>query len=374
MLIRMARIELKNGSALVDAFEQFLKATLPAAWELEPASKESLISDRGYDDAFLVTGPDGVRLLTIIQVKRFTEPAAIPRTAWMLRTAQDQMRLGPYDAVTTVLVSNFISERSRALLHDAGIGWFDLTGNTRIEAERPALFIERAGADRNPNTEPNDRRLKSLKGPGAARIVRALLDGVEDTRVRALAEYVGAGAATSARVLRYLAQEQLVERDRHAAVQRVHKRSLARAWARDYDVMRTNRAETVLAPRGLGWLAEQLAERHLSHVLTGSAALRQYIPSDATAVTPLSLLAVYSDETVRIKRELRLRDVERGANVLLMEPFDRVVLRGARESGGHLYTAPSQTVVDLLTSPGRGPEEADQLMETLASQDEEWTL
>jgi hypothetical protein len=273
-----------------------------------------------------------------------------------------------------MLLSNFVSERSQAMLEDAGVGWFDPTGNIRIEADRPALFIRQSGADRNPNPDTEGRRQKSLRGPGAARVVRSLLDGVTDTRVRAVAMHAEVGAATSARILGYLAQEHLVERDEHGTVQRVHKRSLAQAWARDYGMTRTNHTTPVLAPRGLSWVMNRLAAQRLPHVLGGSAALRRYLPEATTAVAPLSLLAIYSDETPALRRELELRTTERCANVLLLEPFDQAVLQGALEADGLRYTAASQTVVDLLTSPGRGPEEAAQLMEVLAQRDEEWVL
>ena len=65
---------------------------------------------------------------------------------------------------------------------------------------------------------------------------------------------------------------------------------------------------------------------------------------------------------------------DRGANVLLLEPFDQTVVQGAQDADGLSYAAASRTVVDLLTSPGRGPAEASQLMEVLAEHDEEWTL
>lgn len=358
----------------MDAFERFLRATLPAGWDLTATAPENPSRDRSHDYELIATGPDGTRTLAVVETKLRLKPALVPKTALALQRAKSRLADGPYDSVTAILIAPFVSERSRQLLLEDGIGWFDLTGNTRITADRPTLFIERTGADRDPNTEPGDRRLRSLKGPAAAKVVRALLDGAQDTKVRALAATAGVGAATSARVLAFLAQEQLVERDEHASVRRVRKRSLAHAWTRDYRITTTNHATPVVVPRGLDWMTEQLAERRLPHVLAGSAALRQYLPESVAAVTPLSLLALYSNEVPRLKRELRLRDAEHAANAVLLEPFDEVVLRGARESGGHRYTAPSQTVADLLTSPGRGPQEAEQLIETLADQDEEWTL
>jgi DNA-binding HxlR family transcriptional regulator len=371
----MMRIKAKSESSLVDALEQFLRSTLPRGWVVRHADRASRPGgDRAFDAALTIDAPDGAQGLVVIIAKLRTEPANIPRSVEAFSKVREMARNERYDSVVPVVVSNYISERSRELLKTNGIGWYDLTGNTRIETDRPSLFIERTGAERNPYSDPGDRRLKSLRGSGAARVVRALLDGAEDTRARELADQAGVSAATSARVLRYLAQEHLVERDEHSVVQRIRKRSLAQAWAQDYGMTKTNAATAVLAPRGIDWLMRQLAERHLPFSLTGSAALRYYLPEGASAVTPLAMVAVYSKEVPRLQRELRLRPTDRGANVLLLEPFDYVVLWGARTGDGLQYTSPSQTVVDLLTSPGRGPEEAEQLMQVLAVEDEEWTL
>ncbi|WP_157930724.1 hypothetical protein [Glycomyces xiaoerkulensis] len=368
----MTRIRAKSGSELRDVFEHFLDSTLPEGWDLELIPADRSGSDQGFD--YVITGPDGNQALITVEAKVQVSPANVPRMAAKLRDVQAALRGGPHASTKAVIVSNFISKRSQELLEAAGIGWFDPTGNTKVETDRPSLFIRQSGADQDPNPDTEDRRKKSLRGPGAARVVRALLDGASDTRVHALAANANVGAATSARVLGYLAQEHLVERDEHATVRRVHKRSLVRAWARDYGITRTNHTTTVLAPRGLDWVVEQLAERRLPHVLTGSAALRRYLPEGIPAVTPLSLLAIYSEQTPALQRELRLRNTERGANVLLIEPFDQAVLQRTRDIDGHRYSAPSQTVVDLLTSPGRGPEEAEQLIEVLAQNDKEWSL
>jgi len=66
-------------------------------------------------------------------------------------------------------------------------------------------------------------------------------------------------------------------------------------------------------------------------------------------------------------RLLQLRPVDRGANVVLVDPFDPVVYRGASVVDGLTYAAASQVVVDLLTGPGRAPEEGESLIEALAT-------
>jgi hypothetical protein len=47
---------------------------------------------------------------------------------------------------------------------------------------------------------------------------------------------------------------------------------------------------------------------------------------------------------------------------IVAEPFDRVVFERTSTRDGLVYAAPSQLAADLLTSPGRGPAEAEALL------------
>ena len=60
------------------------------------------------------------------------------------------------------------------------------------------------------------------------------------------------------------------------------------------------------------------------------------------------------------------RSTETGANVMLLAPFDNVVFERTWKDGGLTLVAPSQVAVDLLTSPGRAPSEAEAILEQLA--------
>jgi len=54
--------------------------------------------------------------------------------------------------------------------------------------------------------------------------------------------------------------------------------------------------------------------------------------------------------------------VEVGANVRLLLPFDDVVFERTTDRDALTLAAPSQIAVDLMTSPGRGPSEAEALV------------
>ena len=295
------------------------------------------------------------------------EPRDVPSAIRQL----DSFRYGEEAAL--LVTASYLSPRVRELLEAAGVGWFDATGNLRLKLDRPSVFIDRVGASRSPFTHADDRRLKSLKGPGAGRVVRALLDEDVPLGVRALAELAEVGAATSSRVLELLVREDLVQRDEDGRVVDVSKRSLARRWSADYGLASSNQSVPMLAARGIDKVLSGLRTYKGTYAITAEAATRPYLPRGQAAVAPLALLTIYVPDASAAAKSLQLRPVDRGTNVVLVEPFDSVVYRGAQVKDRLTYAAQSQVVVDLLTGPGRAPEEGTSLIEALAVKDEGWT-
>ncbi len=77
---------------------------------------------------------------------------------------------------------------------------------------------------------------------------------------------------------------------------------------------------------------------------------------------------IYVDDIDRAAQALGLTRVEERGNVLLAEPYDEVVFDGSWQRDGVNYVAPAQLAVDLLTSPGRGPAEGEELLRVLDAQ------
>jgi hypothetical protein len=69
---------------------------------------------------------------------------------------------------------------------------------------------------------------------------------------------------------------------------------------------------------------------------------------------------------------LALRPADTGANMVLVETDDESVFEGTTERDGLRYAAPSVVAADLLTSPGRGPQEGEELIAWMSSNEERW--
>ena len=355
-------------TVLLASLSDELGEKLPPAWSV--TSKPEVGGRGGRSGASLtLAAPDGTTATVLVKAKRVVEPRDVISVLQQLASYRDA---SDGDAVLMV-AAPFLSPRARELLEEAGAGWFDATGNLRLRIDRPSVFLDRVGASRNPFTDADDRRLKSLKGPGAARVVRALLDTAPPFGVRTLADVAEVGAATSSRVLELLAREDLIARDKGGRVVEVRKLSLARRWCMDYGLTSTNQAVPMLAARGIDQVLSALGRADSTYAITGEAATRPYLPRGQAAVAPVALLTVFVPDATAAAAALGVRPVDRGANVVLVEPFDAVVFRGAGVKDGLTYAAASQVVADLLTGTGRAPEEGAALIDALADQDDGWT-
>ena len=122
-----------------------------------------------------------------------------------------------------------------------------------------------------------------------------------------------------------------------------------------------------LAARGLAPTTDKLKGVSAQYAVSGSWAATQFAP-----VAPTRLLLCYVDDPEALARELDLRPTEAGANVALVTPYDPIVYERTSQKTGVTVAALSQIAVDLLTSPGRGPNEGDALIEWMCTNEQIW--
>lgn len=265
-----------------------------------------------------------------------------------------------------LVVAPYLSPRIREELIRNGVAYADATGNFRLALDEPALYIETAGADRDP--WPDDQPLRSLRGGAAGRAVRAFCDFAPPYGTRELATRAGVPAPTLSRVAELLQREGVLERQRHRGpIVAVDWQAALRRWAQDYDFVRSNRMSNWLEPRGLPALLAKLGEADMRYAITGSLAANTIAP-----ITAPRLAAVYIDNARAAAATLGLREAESGANVLLAEPFDAVAYARGFEREGQQYAACSQLAVDLLTGPGRWPAEGEAVIEWMLANESIW--
>jgi len=202
----------------------------------------------------------------------------------------------------------------------------------------------------------------------AARVVRALVDRQPPWTMRQLAQEAGTSLGSTARTVDFLDREAFVRRDDRGSIQDVDWAALLRRWAEDYDIRAGRKVVTALAPRGLRAVEDRLRKSDISYALSGSLAASRWAPY---AEPRLGL--VYTPDADRALGEIGARETATGANLVLLEPQnDALPFERRRTEDGLAVVAPSQAVVDLLSGPGRNPEEAMALLDWMRTNERTW--
>jgi hypothetical protein len=340
-----------------------LRERLPATWTLEPIVEPKLRDPR-VDAELRLRAPDGGEVTVRVEAKRLLNTRDVPVALEQLQRAAAER--GEENAVL-VLAARYLAPNTRERIAAAGAGYVDLTGNVQLAADRPALLVRDRGADRDPWRGPGRPR-GTLKGPPAARVVRALVDFAPPYSVPDLAERAGASTGATYRVVEFLEEQELVERERRGPIRDVRWRPLLQRWSRDYGFAQSNTVATFLEPRGLGALTVRLAApEELDYVLTGSLAAERF-----AAYAPARLAMLYVRDIAAAAALLELRPTTTGANVALASGDYDVVFERTQVVDNLRLAAVSQVAVDLLTGPGRNPSEAGALLDWMETNEPTW--
>ena len=343
---------------MLETLRRQLSEKLPTGWRIVEKRRtgSSAESDRCVDAVLKIRGPSGKTGLVLVQTKGRVEP----KDAVMLKSI-----LGPGSGSPVLIAAPFVSPRTQARLKSMGFGYADLTGNLRLNLSEPGLFIETSGAARNPTPTARDRR--SLRGAKAGRLVRALCDFRPPVGLRELAKRAGIDAGYASRIIDFLDRDAMVVRKERGPITEVDWPALIRRWSEEYSPLRAERVSWYLAPRGMGTLLDRLKKLSGRFAVSGSWAAAQFAP-----VSPTRLFLCYADDIAALAGTLDLRRTDAGANVALAVPFDPVIYERTVEKQGARVVAPSQIAVDLLGSPGRGPNEAEALIDWMREHENAW--
>lgn len=344
-----------SETELADIVISLIRDRVPATWSISDR-RDVVRAGRRVDVELDIRAARGPAATLLGEVKLATTPKEIPGAIEQLRSygaAEGYMLMAPY-----------LGPQAREKLRDQAISYADATGNVRIAIDRPAIYIELQGADKNPWAE--DRPVKSLRGPATAAVVRALCDFRPPYGIRGLAERAGLSLASTSRIVSFLDSEALVQRPPRSGIESVDWPRLLRRWTQDYGLTVSNRTRLVLEPRGVRALLDKVLGDP-GYAVTGSLAAALIAP-----VAPPALGVLYVRELGAAQRALQLRDAPTGANVMLVEPFSPVAFERAWEREGIRYAALAQVAADLLTSPGRGPAEGEALIEWMKVNEHAW--
>ena len=353
-----------SGRELLDQARDAFAKFLPDYIELqEPTYGDTTAGDRGNEAVWELRAQNSGYGQVLVMAKNPFAPRDAERILAGLTPAVRQL-MGHQP--TILVVAPWLSPRSREVLHEKGFCYLDLTGNVFFRAERPAIFVQVQGSERDPN--PPKTRQVGVQGPKARRLVRLLVDYLPPLRLTDLAAAGGLNPGYVSRLLDALNDQALVERGRRGLVEQVAWRPLLEVVASSYALMKGNPGRTFVAPGGAAAMLRRLGEGGAPDVVvTGSFA--------AAAVEPVaapSQLVLSAADPEAVRQFGALLPTDRGADVMVLRPTDPTPLDRARLVDGVRHVALSQLVLDCLNGPGRLPQEGRAVLDWMTRHESAW--
>jgi hypothetical protein len=315
------------------------------------------------DGLIAITAPDGRSLTLVVEAKRAVEGRDVEGIVEQL-----SRYVARIDNGYGLLAARYLSPQVRSRLIERGLSFIDATGNVYIDVSSPGLHIANRGVDGDPWRGPGRPR-GTLGGAPAARVVRAISDFSGEWSMRELVRVSQVSIGAGYRVVDFLEREGLAERADRGPIIIPRWDKVLRRWSEDYGFVRNSRVTRWIAPRGLEGLLARASKTDPSvYAVTGTVAAAEW-----ASYAPARSAMIYVRDADSVAGEWKLRPAEAGANVMLAEPdVDVPFVRATANMAGVQLAAPAQVVVDLLTGPGRSPQEAEELLEWMIANEPSW--
>jgi len=301
----------------------------------------------------------------IIEIKSPGEPKQIRGAIQQLREYAEILENDGLNIITRtteqkiyrIVAAPYITEDSAQICKKNGVGYIDLAGNCSLRFEE--VFIE---FKNYPNPYKEKRIVRSIFTPKASRILRVMLSNPKKSwQVQELAKAANVSLGQAYKVKERLLSLEYAGEDKKSIVLKQPDNLLLK-WADYYD-FRKNKLYDYFAFGEPGEVEQKIGEYCEKNGIVYGLTLF----SGAERVAPHSR---YTRSFVYIKERrqelvnsLKLKEVESGPNVTILEPYDDGILYGLKEINGIKVVCDIQLYIDLFSYKGRGDEAANFLLE-----------
>jgi len=288
----------------------------------------------------------------IVEVKSQGEPRLV-----RMAIAQLKEYLKNFKDSYGILVAPYLSDASRQICKETGIGCIDLAGNAFLSFKN--VFIDRSG---RPNPFTVSRLSKSVFSPKSSRILRVLLsDPSKRWYVEDLSREAGISIGLTSRVKQTLISEEWVKEE-NKKFYLVKPEEALNQWANNYSYEKNQSFS----------FYSGLSEDQLETSIKKECEKRRYryglaLFSGARKVAPfvrfMRFFSYIDGDIEDIAKALQLKKVETGANVTLLQPYDEGVFYRLQDINGINIVSDIQLYLDLKSYKGRGEEAAKAIFE-----------
>jgi hypothetical protein len=317
---------------------------------------------------FTVKSHPGKPIKAIIELKSRLTPMVLEGVVHqVLRYRNELRRTGKFDNLYPMVAAPYISESVQARCKELGVGYIDLNGTFALI--RDDIYVD---VVRPASSFKNPQGIKNVFSGKSRRIIRVLLTNpYRPYRLEELASETQLSVGQVSQVTRRLQNDGLLDRTAEGSILN-RPRKLLRVFAQELktDYVRNRvvlHAFTETAPMQFANGLRELCERQgVGYVFTLASGLE---PTERNVREELTA-AYVNVSPDKLREDLRLETVGKGANVLLMTPpvadnteAGGVFYRPRKLMNGLIGVNPVQLYVDFTLHGSRGEEQAEFLIE-----------
>lgn len=252
-----------------------------------------------------------------------------------------------------IFVAPFISEKTGQMLRNSGIGFVDFAGNCYISFE--GIHIQKEGR-KNPFS--TRRHFKSLFKLKASRILRVLLsDPNRYWKIEQLAMEAQVSTGHVFNIKEELLNQEWVDYN-NRGLKLTEPENLLQEWSKAFQTENKPCLSfySLLTPSQFEDRIKKMCDdQKLRYALTGLSGAFRYAP-----YVRYHRVSFYLEDKVdKLVKELDLKAVTSGENVVIMQPLDDSIFYDMRSMGGMQVVSPIQLYLDLNLLGDRGKEAAD---------------
>jgi hypothetical protein len=296
------------------------------------------------------------KYLIVLEVKSAGQPQYARMAAYQLQSIRSNR-----GNVYGVFGAPFVSEESRRICQEAGIGYLDLAGNCLLRFDNVYISVEG-----KPNPYPSTRPLKSIFATKSTRALRVLLcNPKRDWFVKDLAKEANISLGQASNLKKRLLEFEFIkEIDNEKAVKfRVsNPEVLLNRWA-EYYSYRANRTRNYYSLDDVKAIEKKLSD----YCETKKIRYAYTLTSGASLVAPFlrykRVFIYLSNSIEKVALALGWKEVPSGPNITILEPYDEGVFYGLQEINGMKVVSDAQLYLDLKGYKERGEEAAQFLLE-----------
>jgi hypothetical protein len=255
----------------------------------------------------------------------------------------------------SVFMAPYISPQAADICLKDGVGYIDFAGNSYLSFGQ--VYIDQTG---RPNPFKTRRDLTSLYSPKASRVLRVLMNNPgRRWKTQDLANEAGVSLGQIANVKKLLLdREWITQQDGFSLME---PWELLEGWSDAY-TYRKNQVRNFYSLKSIPEIEADLArvcrEKGIEYALTGFSGAARFAP----AVRYNRAMGYVFNMPEDMVSMLNLKEVESGANVMLLGPYDEGVFYGTQVIDDIRIVSPLQIYLDLKGYKGRGEEAAEVLL------------